>query len=368
MSGSVYWYISKLQMVTRLMLILSCSFMPAALAQAPATPVIVNEVRLAALDTDKPASGLVHSRQYMQIMAGTAGRLEWIAEPGSLIAQGEELARLDLKPLQLRLREQELQAQRARINRDYYQHEIQRLESLKAADYAAANELDQLRLNLALAGNDLKAAKNRIAQLQDDINRGTIRAPFTGVVSDQQRYAGEELSRTDVLARLSGTEQLELRAQLPLAWLSQLQPGTVISIQARDKELLGTVRRLIPAGDTSTQTFEARIELPKEAPLAMGELAHLRLPQKLAAAQLQVPRDALVLRREAAYVFRITEASTVEKIPVSVDRGHGDWIAIAGELAAGDQVVVRGAERLQADQAVQVLRNLAAEQAVNASS
>ncbi|MGJ8668264.1 MAG: efflux RND transporter periplasmic adaptor subunit [Oceanococcus sp.] len=340
---------------------------PTSYAQAPATPVVVNEVKLAALDLEKPASGMVHSRQFMQVMAGTSGRLDWIAEPGSIIETGKELARLDIKPLQLRLHEQELQAQRARINRDFYQREIQRIASLQASDYAAANERDQLELSLALAANDLHAANNRIAQLQDDIERGTIRAPFTGVISDQQRYAGEELSRTDVLARLNGTEQLELRAQLPLAWLTQLQTGTVVTVQAHEQEWIGTVRRLIPTGDMSTQTFEARIDLPKDASLALGELAHLRLPQHLADAQLQVPRDALVLRREAAYVFRVSENSTVERIAVTVERGQGEWIAVLGQLKAGDQVVVRGAERLQAEQAVQVLRNLAADDSLGTS-
>ncbi len=336
-------------------------------AETAATPVIVNEVRLAALALEKPASGMVHSRQYMQIMAGAAGRLDWIAEPGSLVETGDELARLDVTPLILRLREQELQAQRARINADYFEREISRLESLKASNYAAANELDQLQLNLALARNDVQAAQNRIDQLKDDIQRGTIKAPFSGVVSDQQRYAGEELSRTDILARLNGTEQLELRAQLPLSWLRQLTPGTVISVQAHGEAFVGTVRRLIPTGDMATQTFEARIDLPANAPLTLGELTQLRLPQRLAEERLQVPRDALVLRREAAYVFRVGEGSEVEKISVQVDRGQGDWIAIAGDLQAGDQVVVRGAERLQAGQTVQVLRNLAAEAALETS-
>lgn len=330
-------------------------------AAAAATPVIVNEVRLAALEQDTPASGMVHSRQYMMIMAGAAGRLDWIAEPGSLIQQGETLARIDTAPLQLRLQAEELQAQRAEINRQHYQREIQRLESLQAADYAARNELDQMRLNLSLAENDLAAARNRMAQLKDQIARASIQAPFTGVVSDQRRYAGEELSRSDILARLNGTEQLELRAQLPLRWLRRIQTGTLISVQSDDRELIGKVRQIIPTGDMESQTFEARIDLPADSPLALGELAHLRLPQRLAEQALQVPRDALVLRREAAYVFRVLDSGEVEKISVELGRGQGDWIVVDGALAAGDSVVVRGAERLRAGQRVEVLRDLAAE-------
>lgn len=330
-------------------------------AQSAPTPVVVNEVRLAAMDLEKPASGTVHSRQYMMIMAGTAGRLDWIAEPGEIIQQGQALARIDVAPLQLQRQEQQLQAQRARINQDYFTREIERLESLKAEDYTSANELDRLRLNRSLASNDLAAAENRIAQLDDMIARATIQAPFTGVVSDQQRYAGEELSRTDVLARLNGIAQLELRAALPLRWLQRINPGTLITVQSSDGELIGTVRRVIPTGDRESQTFEARIDLPGETKLALGELTQLRLPQRVAASSLQIPRDALVLRRDAAFVFRVGEQAKVERINVKLGDGQGDWIAITGPLHEGDNVVVRGAERLQDGQAVEVLRNLAAE-------
>ncbi len=48
-------------------------------------------------------------------------------------------------------------------------------------------------------------------------------------------------------------------------------------------------------------------------------------------------------------------------MPVTLGQGRGSWISVQGQLAVGDVVAVRGAERLQPGQAVTVVRDLAEE-------
>jgi multidrug efflux pump subunit AcrA (membrane-fusion protein) len=61
---------------------------------------------------------------------------------------------------------------------------------------------------------------------------------------------------------------------------------------------------------------------------------------------LIVPRDALVLRREGASVFRVNDDMTAEQVNVITGLGAGTMIEIIGEVKAGDLIVTRGAERL----------------------
>jgi multidrug efflux pump subunit AcrA (membrane-fusion protein) len=68
-----------------------------------------------------------------------------------------------------------------------------------------------------------------------------------------------------------------------------------------------------------------------------------------------VPRDALILRSAATYVFRITDDDTAERIVVETGTGDSDLIAIEGDVAPGDRIVVRGGERLRVGQAVEVI-------------
>ena len=73
---------------------------------------------------------------------------------------------------------------------------------------------------------------------------------------------------------------------------------------------------------------------------------------------LAVPRDALVLRREGASVFRVNDDMTAEKISVITGLGAGSLIEVIGEVDVGDRVVVRGAERLDTGVPVQISSTL----------
>jgi multidrug efflux pump subunit AcrA (membrane-fusion protein) len=62
-----------------------------------------------------------------------------------------------------------------------------------------------------------------------------------------------------------------------------------------------------------------------------------------------------VLRSTGASVFVIADDDTARQVSVTPGIGQGDDIEISGEISAGERVVVRGNERLQPGQAVQIM-------------
>jgi multidrug efflux pump subunit AcrA (membrane-fusion protein) len=90
----------------------------------------------------------------------------------------------------------------------------------------------------------------------------------------------------------------------------------------------------------------------------VGESVRLLMPTAAAKEVLAIPRDALVLRREGASVFKLTEESTVAQVNVIVGLGAGSLIEVFGDLAEGDEVVVRGAEGLSDGMTVNVASKL----------
>ena len=68
-----------------------------------------------------------------------------------------------------------------------------------------------------------------------------------------------------------------------------------------------------------------------------------------------MPRDALVLRHNGSFVFRISDDNNAEKIEVEI----GDFVGRAGRghgsLQPGDRVAVRGAENLSEGASVKVM-------------
>ena len=67
-----------------------------------------------------------------------------------------------------------------------------------------------------------------------------------------------------------------------------------------------------------------------------------------------VPRDAVILRQGAAYVFRIGKDNKAERVPVEVGTGQDANVQITGKINQGDRIVIRGGERLQPGQTVSI--------------
>ena len=78
------------------------------------------------------------------------------------------------------------------------------------------------------------------------------------------------------------------------------------------------------------------------------------MPTAVAREVLTVPRDALVLRREGAFVYRIDDELKAEQVSVITGLGAGKLIEIIGDIDAGDRVVTRGAERLSTGMMVEI--------------
>ena len=75
-----------------------------------------------------------------------------------------------------------------------------------------------------------------------------------------------------------------------------------------------------------------------------------------------VPRDALVERAGQAFVYKVGENNTAEQVTVDINAIVGLWVGVADGISAGEQVIVRGAERLQPGQAVEIIDTIGARQ------
>ena len=150
---------------------------------------------------------------------------------------------------------------------------------------------------------------------------------------------------------------LEVRAYVPLKHLPRTVVGQPLDIFATDNYHVGTIRSLVPTGDVRSQTFEARIDLPQGATgsWTVGQLVSVAIPIRAKKLALTIPRDALVLRRNGAFVFRINDENKAERIQVEIGDSAGDLVSVSGPLAEGDRVAIRGAENLTEGADVKIL-------------
>ncbi len=86
--------------------------------------------------------------------------------------------------------------------------------------------------------------------------------------------------------------------------------------------------------------------------IAAGQFADVTITVSENRRSLFVPRDAVVLRSEGNFVYRIDEENVAKRVDVVVGAGQGTLISIQGDLQAGDRVAVRGVDGLQDGQSV----------------
>lgn len=339
--------------VATVVLLALCSAAAPAQDRPPAS-VQVAKAQVRELAPAVRAAGLVRSRASADLAASVAGRLQWVAEAGTTVAAGALVARLDTRELSLARAEQAARVNRASVNLKSLDRELERLRA--SGNAVSRFNVDQALSNRDLAAADLDVARALLAQTDDQLARSRITAPFAGVVSDRVRRAGEEVARGEIVARLVNPDELEIRLFVPLRHVRAIRPGHAVKVTAEGRSFTAAVSSIVPAGDPRSQSFEVLVKAPGvDGLLAAGNTVQVELPLGEPQRRLSVPRDALIIRAEGLYVYRVSSDLHAEHVDVKAGMADGDWIAVDGKLAAGEQVVVRGGELLRGNEKVQIV-------------
>ncbi|CAH9067093.1 Multidrug resistance protein MdtA [Pseudoalteromonas holothuriae] len=328
------------------------------------SPVAIETVLKSALTSSLSIHGTLYGKQDVKLTAGVDGLLTFVAEPGSNVQKGDVLARIDTLPLELEHARQKEMLNRARVNLQFQKQELRRLTQLAKTSSAAASQVDRIQQQHDLAASDIELAKIEIRVIADKINRATLKAPFSGVISERYRQPGRDINRADELLSLIDINNLEARLYVPVKYLNYVKKGMTLSIHTGDLDTLAqtdtTITAVIPTTDPRSQSFEVRATLPTEEKIkwAAGQLVDVKVPLNNSKPQLLVNRDALILRKQGVHVVRINKNNKAEQIPVEVGKGQGKYVIVTtiseGSLAEGDTIAVRGAERLITGQEVEV--------------
>ncbi len=316
-------------------------------------PVVVDIAKIRQLAPTAQYSGSVISKYDARISAEVEGRLTWVAEVGSLIKQGEVIARLDDIFLQQQRSEELALIQSEQAKLELYQKEVQRYQRLIQQNNVAQNQLDQSISDRTVAQSNIIAARARLAQIEERIIRSSPRAPFAGVITERFAEAGEWSERGNQLVRLVDTSHPEIQLRVPQSIYPLLHSGKILNVSHDEQTIQSRVVTIVPVGTTTSRLFELR--LSPEVPLLPGTLVKVSLPTAKPRQVISVHRDALVIRKGGISIYRINDNNQAEQVPVKVGSGDADYIEIVGDLAAGDRVVTRGGERLRPGETVTVI-------------
>ena len=325
----------------------------------PAAPVELATATTMEIAPVIEVAGTVISRDDAQLSAEVAGRITWMAEVGQYVEKGEAVATIDDSRLKLQKREAESNVKAAKTRIGYLGKESNRLKQMAKKQHTSQTVLEQTLSDHDVALAELDAAKAQLALISDSLEKTNVSAPFNGYVTERYKMPGEHVKIADEVLHLVGIENIEIEASAPLMYVRYVQKGTELQIKNRGHQTNASVSSLVSVGTGQSRQFIMRLAINQQDSTETGQrnwipgmAVRVSVPTKEKVSSLVIPRDAMVIRRDGIYVFRVNADNTVERIQVTTGAAAGENIAIIGEIKDGDKIVIRGNERLLPGQKV----------------
>lgn len=215
-----------------------------------------------ACSTDKDLSDAFGSFEAVDVMvaAESAGKLlSFTLEEGEKIEAGQTVGTIDT--MQLHLKKQQLFAGIRTINTKYstieaqksaykvqyrnLERELKRVESLLEDGAATSKQKDDIQGNMKVIEAQIAALETQkstiaaeragmntqIDQLNDQISRGIIKNPLTGVVLQKYKEAGEIVGPGQNLYKIANLNELILRVYVSGKQLSSVKIGEQLTVR-----------------------------------------------------------------------------------------------------------------------------------------
>lgn len=317
----------------------------------PPAPVSVAQAEQRSLAPRADTPGAVVSTRDSLVAAATSGKIEWVAEVGAEVEEGEIIARIEQADAKFTRDDQAAAVERLRARAEYLESFYQRFVGLEEAGESQAS-MDEMRSNRDEAVQALRQAEVALKRAETNLERTQVRAPFAGRVVSQEVQIGEFANPGAELVRLVDTHHLEVTARAPVGLTRNIKPGDAISVANGAETVNASVRAVVPVGDERSRMLEIRLELPEETPWYIGSAVRVNLPSAQPRIVTAVPRDALVLRADRISVYVVGEDNIAKRVDVELGAAEGGFIEVIGDVQPNDNVVIRGGERLRDGQPV----------------
>ncbi len=309
-------------------------------------------------------SGTVVSRNDSKIAADISGRLISLSAIGARVERGEVIARIDDKQLQIQHREELANVLNSKAIFRFLDAEVTRKKRLVKQKLSPVSELDKTVSERDVAKGDVIAAQARLDKTAQNLIYTQLKAPFSGIITQRIANLGEYVDNGSAIVRLVETAHREATIFAPIVAYQFLKNTKKLSITSPLGTGDATIKALVPVANERSHLMEVRLDMSTfDWPIGLSLKA--KVANGSSKLSLTVPRDALVLRRDGASVFRINKSekgAKAERIAVVIGAGMRDLIAvnstsIDNKIVEGDLIVIRGAERLQDGQNVVIKEN-----------
>lgn len=362
-----------------------------------ATPVVVDNPTVGTITNWHRTTGDVMSPLESMLSFSNGGRItELAAEEGDRVEAGQYLGKVDtstlaaqyraamsqVDSLQSQARAAEVgidvarsQAEQARAAfeqaeadyeryRNLYDEDVAtqaefeqmelRYESARLSLQAAEDGVDAARAQAEAARSGIEAARDQASQVSEMIDDGTLRAPFSGHITqkwyDQGAFVGPGTPVYKLVAdEASSGDKLEVRFDVPETLIGTIHEGMEVYLQIRscEDEIITEIHTISPEVNTESRTVEIISYIDRTvANCFPGMFGIIRIPLETIENAILLPEETVLTLDGNDYVF-VASGDIAERRQVTLGFRESGMIQIVDGITETDEIVVVGNQFLK---------------------
>lgn len=296
--------------------------------------------------------GNVTTRKNLVLNAEFSGTLQEIkVREGDRVRSGQLLAVIDDGGLQAQLAQLEAQ-------KDLAQTTFERQRRLWEQKIGS-------EIQFLTAKTQYESAANAVTQLENQLARTRITAPFSGTIDQIIADPGTSLAPGMAVIRIVSLEDMYVEVEVPEIFLPNIQKGSEVRVffPVLGKEVNTKVRQISDYIKPANRTFNVEVGIPAMNGSVKPNLnARVYLNDYSNEKAVLIPQSVITENAVGdQYVYVATDIdaqgrAVVKQTVVKVGRSQGDLVEILEGVKAGDAVIGEGARSLLPGQKVKIIK------------
>ncbi len=304
--------------------------------EMPPMPVDVDTARVESVVDAVRATGRIEAEQAVELRPDAQGRItRLLFREGQFVGAGTPLVKIDDAMLRA-------QAERAAADRDLANQQLERVRRLRAENASSAADLER-------AEAAARSAEAALSLLTLQIERTTVRAPFSGVVGQRFVSRGDYVTSASRLLTLQTVDPQRAVLDVPERYAVQLRPGQTVEFTVAaqpDRVFNAHVEFVDPVVQDVNRTIVVKARAPNgDRLLRPGMFIEARLATATRENAIVIPEDAIQPQRTGNVAWAVVEGKASRRVVELGARSQG-MVEILSGIKAGELVVVGGLERM----------------------